>query len=348
MPHARFPRLLAIAALGVAAAVGVAAAEAPVPPSADTQRVLAARSPLTVGDLRLLQSQLERVVASATPASAAVEIGRAAGSAVVVSKEGLVLTAGHVVGRRPGRAAWVTLPDGRRLRGHTLGADHDLDAGMIQLDNPPENLPFAPMHEGQSLQPGEWVVTIGQPGGLTEGRRPPVRFGRVLFVDDDVICTDCTLVGGDSGGPLFNMSGEVVGIHSSIGPSIAHNFHVPIRAFKEDWEKLLAGQVWGGEEDWDEDRPIIGVRGREQGGQCLITQVFEDLPGDKAGVLAGDIVTAVDGKPITTFDELAASIVKKKAGDVIQLSLRRNNENIDAEVRIISAGSLRRGPRGDD
>lgn len=99
------------------------------------------------------------------PATVAVEIRGAAGSGVIVNKEGLVLTAAHVVGRA-GRKGWVELPDGRRLRGKSLGADHDADAGMMQIDDPPADLPFVPVSQGPPLAAGQWVVTIGQPGGI--------------------------------------------------------------------------------------------------------------------------------------------------------------------------------------
>ena len=121
-------------------------------------------------------------------------------------------------------------------------------------------------------------------------RDPPVRLGRVLFRDDELLCTDCKLVGGDSGGPLFNMRGEVVGIHSSIGPMITHNFHVPITAFRRDWQRLLASDLWGGRYDRrNQRRAMLGVSGTTTGGKCVITEVAEDMPAAKAGVRVGDV-----------------------------------------------------------
>lgn len=301
---------------------------------AEAEKALVARSPVTVEDLRLIQAQLQRVVAKVMPATAAVQVGRAIGSAVIVSKDGYVLTAAHVVSR-PGRQAWVTLADGRRLPGQTLGADHDLDAGLIKLDNPPADLAFAPMCEQKLLEPGEWVVTLGQPGGLQPGRDAPVRLGRVLFRDDRIICTDCKLVGGDSGGPLFNMRGEVVGIHSSIGPALTHNFHVPVSAFRDDWKRLVAGELWGGR--YEVGRPVIGVTGREQDGRCLITQAFAGMPADEAGVKQGDAVLAIDGRSIDTFDELARIVAFKSPGDVIRLSIDRGGESMEIEVTLAAA-----------
>jgi serine protease Do len=294
-------------------------------PPAETAAALSAQSP-SAAQLRLIQSQLKRVIKQVLPATVGVEVRGAAGSGVIVNKEGLVLTAGHVVGQAD-RRAWVELPDGRRLRGRTLGANHDIDAGMIQLDDPPLDLPFAPVSEGPDLSNGQWVLTLGQPGGIIEHRSPPVRFGRVLFRGESLLCTDCKLVGGDSGGPLFNMQGEVVGIHSSIGPLVTHNFHVPIAAFRKSWHRLLAGEVWGGQHD-DDKGPQLGVRGRTEGGRCLISQVFPGMPAEKAGVKPGDVIVAVDGRPISTFDELARIVFFKEPGAKLRLKIDRGGETL--------------------
>jgi serine protease Do len=301
----------------------------------DTAKVLAARSPRNAEDLRLIQSQLQRVIQQVLPATVAVEVGRAAGSGVIVSKDGLVLTAAHVIGR-PGRRAWVELPDGRRFRGRTLGSNHEADAGMLRLDAPPKDLPFAEVSKTGKLVAGEWVVTVGQPGGVVENRAPPVRFGRVLFLADEMVCTDCKLVGGDSGGPLFNMQGEVVGIHTSIGPMLNHNFHVPLAAFRENWDRLLAGEMWGGSFDaeLEEGRPLLGVAGRAENGRCLISQVYPDLPADKAGVKPGDVIAAVDGKKIAGFDELAKMVFFKSPGDKIELTIERGGRTLKVTAEL--------------
>jgi serine protease Do len=298
----------------------------------ETEAVLSARAPKDAKDLRLIQSQLQRVIKKAMPATVSVEVRGAAGSGVIVNKEGLVLTAAHVVGR-PGRRAWVELPDGRRLAGRSLGANHDADAGMIKIDAPPSDLPYAPIHEGPELEPGAWVVTIGQPGGIIEDRAPPVRFGRVLFRGDGILCTDCKLVGGDSGGPLFNMEGEVVGIHSSIGPMLTHNFHVPITAYRSNWDRLVKGEVWGGRFD-DENRALLGVRGRAEEGRCLISQVFPGMPADKAGIKKGDVVVSVDGRGVSTFEELSRIVSHKEPGDKLRLKIERSGETLDVTAQL--------------
>jgi serine protease Do len=309
-----------------------------------TARVLAARAPQNADDLRRIQDQLQKVVRRVLPATVAVEIplgsgrrtGYYSGSGVVVSKEGLILTAAHVIGR-PGRKASVEFPDGTRLTGRTLGANHDDDAGMIQLDNPPKNLPFVPWNKAGHITSGEWVVTIGQPGGIIEGRAPPVRFGRVLFHSNELLCTDCKLVGGDSGGPLFNMEGEVIGIHSSIGPMITHNFHVPITVFNDGWDRLLKGEVWGTEYDdeLDSGRPLLGVAGKTEESRCLIAQVYPGMPGEKAGVKAGDVIVEVNGRQIDGFDDLARIVASHKPGDKMKLTIDRTGETLELTAELV-------------
>lgn len=303
----------------------------------DAAEALSARSPRDAKDLRLIQAQLQRVLARILPATVSVEIGRAAGSGVIVSRDGLVLTAAHVIGR-PGRMAWVELPDGRRFRGRTLGANHEVDAGMIRLESPPADLPFAPISEGPPLADGEWVITTGQPGGIVSDRAPPVRLGRVLAVFDEMICTDCKLVGGDSGGPLFNMRGEVVGVHSSIGPLVTHNFHVPATAFRTSWDRLLAGEVWGGRFDdfADENRPYMGVAGRTENGRCVITQVYPGMPAESVGVEIGDVVTAVNGRSIASFEELSNIVAFKLPGQRIRLTVQRGDETMEMSVELVA------------
>ncbi|MEQ8209746.1 MAG: trypsin-like peptidase domain-containing protein [Lacipirellulaceae bacterium] len=311
--------------------------------STETEKTLKSRYPRNVADLRRIEGQLQRVVKHSLPATVALQLGRSAGSGVIVNPEGLILTAGHVIGDSS-RKVNIILPDGRRFTGKSLGANHDIDAGMVQMDNPPSDLPYTPIAKGTKLVPGEWVVTTGQPGGLVEGRAPPVRLGRVLFREEEVVCTDCTLVGGDSGGPLFNMRGELVGIHSSIGPRVTHNFHVATTGFESSWDRLLAGEVWGGQinEEMVADRPVIGVSGRTIDGRCVITRAIAGLPAANAGVKNGDVIVAIDGRPIDSFEELSRTIFFQEPGEKVKLTYERDGVEKTVEVKVITAGELRK------
>ncbi len=312
----------------------------------EVQKILDSRYPRDAAQLRLIQQQVQRVSQHAMPATVGILVGQGAGSGVIVSSEGLVLTAGHVVGKA-NRRAKIFLPDGRRLIGETLGANHHIDAGMIQITDPPDDLPFLPIAT-EMPQLGEWVITTGQPGGTLDDRAPPVRLGRVLAGGDDWICTDCTLVGGDSGGPLVNLRGQVLGVHSSIGPAIVHNFHIPVVEIKKSWQRLLAREVWGSpleEVTSSELRPLMGIAGHTKANQCQVTEVFRGLPAYEAGVRPGDIVLRVDGEDVTTFDEVSARVLKKKPGNKMQLEIERDGETLKFEV--VLAGIKSSAPRGE-
>lgn len=302
----------------------------------DVARVLKSRHPKNVDDLRLLEAHVLQIVEQAIPATVGVEVGRSVGSGVIVSAEGLVLTAGHVIGKA-GREATIVLPDGRRLSGLTLGASFEIDAGMVKITKPPADLPFVPMVDKQRPEVSQWVVATGQPGGTFDDRSPPIRLGRVLAGEEGWICTDCTLVGGDSGGPLFNMRGEVTAIHTSIGPSVVHNFHVPLAMIQEDWQRLLEGEVWGNEEDDSYvGRPLLGISGREQNNHCLVTRVFLNMPAQVAGIQVGDYILSIGENEVHSFADVAQVISTKRPGQTIRLRLERNGNSFEVEV-VLSA-----------
>ena len=261
--------------------------------TASASEDLDASAPESVEDLRRLQEQVRTVVQLARPATVAIEMDDSIGSGVIISPQGLVLTAGHV-SVEPNQEVWVRFPDNTRVRGLSLGVNHPVDSGMVQiLDEAPteEGWPFVEVATGATT-PGQWVVALGQPNGFIRGRAPPVRLGRVLQEDEETISTDATLVGGDSGGPLLNLRGEVVGIHSRIGRKITSNFHVPVSAFRDEWARLEEGRMTGAPDGEDplDYRSLAGLSVRFDGAECVVTQVYEGRAADAAGILPGDVL----------------------------------------------------------
>ncbi len=169
----------------------------------------------------------------------------AAGSGVVVSEDGLILTAGHVIGQ-PGCDLTVIFSDGRRAAAKSLGANYARDSGLAAFVMAGK-WPHVEMGHSDDIQPGAWCMALGHPGGIQQGRTPPLRLGRVLNSGKDArfLVSDATVIFGDSGGPLFDLDGRVIGIHSNIGMNVNQNRHVPIDAFREQWNDLLAGKVFG-------------------------------------------------------------------------------------------------------
>jgi serine protease Do len=214
-------------------------ASEPLPP------VFTRDQPESLEDLKAIETQVQTVLPRIMPAVVGVMMGPAQGSGVIVDKEGHVLTAGHVSGTPDNAKAIIVLPSGKKLTAKTLGKNGGIDSGMIQITEKGE-FPYVELGKSGTLKKGDWVLAIGHPGGFKANRTPVVRVGRVLMANRFLIRTDCTLVGGDSGGPLFDMHGRVIGIHSRIGGSISENVHVPVDSFRQDWARLVKGESFGG------------------------------------------------------------------------------------------------------
>jgi len=168
-----------------------------------------------------------------------------------------------------------------------------------------------------------------------------VRVGRILTKDSKALVTDCTLVGGDSGGPLFDMSGKVIGIHSRIGLNVAQNYHVPVDTYRETWDKLAKGDVWGGGFDFGvfgRPKPVskayFGIVVEGDAETCKLSEVTKGSPADKAGLKVEDEITKFDGKKVTKFEDLAAVIKDKKPGDEIEVVVTRGTETLTMKVTL--------------
>ena len=203
-------------------------------------------SPATVEELRAIEKHVQKVLDKVMPAVVGLRVGPGQGSGVIVKEDGFILTAGHVSGT-PNQNAQVVMPNGKVHKGKSLGKNGGIDSGMMKILDEGK-YPHLEMGKSSDLKVGQWVVAIGHPGGFRPNRTPVVRVGRILVVNQFLIRTDCTLVGGDSGGPLFDMQGRVIGIHSRIGGlAITENIHVPIDTFVQTWDKLAKGEAWGGQ-----------------------------------------------------------------------------------------------------
>jgi len=291
-------------------------------------------APENIEDLKAIQQQVKKVLEKVIPCTVGVRIGGAQGSGVIVSKDGYVLTAGHVSGP-PNRDVVLVLHDGKTVKGKTLGLNRGIDSGMIKISEERE-WPFIDMGKSAELKPGQWVVSCGHPGGYKSGRPPVVRLGRVLNNGKTSITSDCTLVGGDSGGPLFDMQGRVVGIHSRIGMTITSNVHVPVDTYRDTWEQLVKGEELGVP---NPNAPYLGVTGDPDAKNCTLSDVREGSPAEKAGLKANDIITMFDGQKIEKFDDLGPLIRKKKAGDEVTVDVLRGEEKLTLKVTLGKRGN---------
>jgi serine protease Do len=296
---------------------------------ATTVSVFDKEAPESLEDLKAIQDRVQELIGKVTPCTVGVQIGGAQGSGVIVSEEGLVLTAGHVCGS-PGRKATLIMPDGSRVSAESLGRNIGMDSGMMKITEEGKKWPFVELGASKDLKAGAWCLATGHPGGYQEGRAPVVRLGRVLGRGDSAVRTDCTLVGGDSGGPLFDMDGKLIGIHSRISSSLTANFHVPIDTYHETWDRLVKAEEWGG----PNRGPVIGIRGEDVEKGCRITEIFPGLPAEKAGIKEGDIVTKFDGQEIKTLEALVKAVQKKKIGDEVEIEFLRGDELKKEKVKM--------------
>ena len=300
----------------------------------------------SLNELRERQKKIQAVVSGKIDCVVVVSDGIGFGSGVLVSEDGLVLTAGHVMASS--RAEYtVILSSGKELKAKPLGRNLNLDAGMIQLVDPGP-YPYVELGNPDSVDLGDWCVCLGHPGGFKLGRAAPVRAGRVLELNANDLVTDCVLIGGDSGGPLFDLQGKLIGIHSSIGNSIAVNRHVNMRTYQDDWERLKKGERWGvlpslNSPSPERKRPeptrraALGLTVEPSDSQARVIRIKGGSPAEKAGIQIGDLITRIDQLEITASADLVDYIRKQKPGTSIRLELSRSGNTFAQEVVLTDA-----------
>ncbi|MBM3832014.1 MAG: PDZ domain-containing protein [Verrucomicrobia bacterium] len=283
--------------------------------------------PTTVDDLQSFEKYMKRLAAKVSPSVVAVQVGGATGSGVVVSEDGLVLTAAHV-SSAPNRNVTFIFPDGKKVTGKTLGTNHGIDAGVMKItDQGP--WPHVEIGDLDQARLGDWVLALGHPGGFDPDRSTVVRLGRIIRLGSSFLQTDCTIISGDSGGPLFDMHGQVIGIHSRISDSTAANFHVPIRTYYDTWERLVQGENWD-----DSGRPWLGVWGLDHAEGFRVELVNQRGPAEKAGLQIGDTILKFNGRSIGNFESFKKAVGKTKVADRVKVVFKRDGMEMSAEIKV--------------
>ena len=319
-------RFRLIALLGTVLSAGIALADSvtrtiPAPPA-----VVAKPQPESLDDLRAFQAQVREVTDKVIPTTVCLQVGGASGSGVIVSEDGLILTAGHVSGE-PGRKIKIILHDGRRVDGITLGRWGAIDSGMAQITTEGK-WPYAEIGVSKDLKASQWCIATGHPGGYKKDRPPVVRVGRIGFNSENLVQSDCTLVGGDSGGPLFDMTGKVIGIHSRIGNPISANIHVPSDTYRDTWDQLVKSEKIGENPVW------LGVRADIDAKNCKLGEITKDSPADKAGLKPGDIVVRFGGKEVESYEGMRKMLQRQKPGDEVVLEVKRGDETKELRLTL--------------
>jgi serine protease Do len=258
---------------------------------------------------------------------------RGEGSGFIISPDGYILTNAHVVAN----ASEVTVKttDRREYTAKVVGADERTDVAVLKIDA--ENLPTVRIGDPSKLRPGEWVIAIGSPFGfensVTAGivsatsRSMPSGGNLAPFIQTDVAVNP-----GNSGGPLFNMQGEVVGINSQIysrtGGYMGLSFAIPIDVAYNVKEQLVStGKVTRsriGVQIQEVDAQLADSFGLDRPRGALVGLVEKNSPGEKAGIKAGDVILKVDGVDVETSAQLPSMIAAKQPGSEVKLEVWRN------------------------
>ena len=265
---------------------------------------------------------------------------KGAGSGVIIAGDGYVLTNHHVIDRA--ERITVKLSDGRTLRARLVGTDPLIDIALIKVDTTGA-LPFAPLGDSDSLRVGEWVCAIGNPLAYEHTVTVGVvsYIGRKLFDNslDNYIQTDAAINFGNSGGPLINGRGEVIGINAAISSRASNiGFAVPVNQAAAILPQLKErGRVSRGfigvylrDVDPDLQRSLRLSTGRG----ALVQDVTAGSPGDRAGLRVYDLIVAVDGAAVGSNDELIRTVAARVPGTTVRLNVLRDGRPVLATVKL--------------
>lgn len=264
------------------------------------------------------------------------------GSGVLISEDGYLMTNAHVVG--DAKTVRVKLTDRREFNGKVIGRDKASDIAVLKIDA--KGLPFATLAKPRELQVGEWVVAIGSPYGFENSVTAGIvsAKGRALPGDGYVpfIQTDVAVNPGNSGGPLFNMSGEVVGINSQIysrsGGYQGLSFAIPVDVAQRVAEQLKAnGKVtrgWLGVTIQEVNADLSKSFKLDKPHGALVSGVSDDGPASVAGLKSGDIIVAFDGTAIDASSDLPQLVSTVAPGKSAKLDVIRDGKPISLSVKL--------------
>lgn len=270
---------------------------------------------------------------------------RGTGSGFIISADGLILTNHHVVDGAD--EIKVRLTDNREFTGKVLGSDAKTDIAVVKIDA--KDLPYLTMGNSDELKVGEWVAAIGSPFGLDNTVTSGIVSAKSRKLPSDqyvpFIQTDVAVNPGNSGGPLFNMKGEVVGINSQIfstsGGFMGLSFAIPSNLAMQIKDQLVKnGKVTRGRigvviqsvtQDLAESFGMKTPKG------AIVSQVEKEGPAAKAGLQEGDIITAVNGRAIDDSVDMPVIIGSMAPGSIAKLSIIRNNKDMTLDVKVEEA-----------
>ncbi|MCI0706659.1 MAG: S1C family serine protease [Ignavibacteriae bacterium] len=275
------------------------------------------------------------------------------GSGFIISPDGYIVTNDHVAGNAT--EITVTFTNGQKLKAEIVGTDQLTDICLLKVDA--KNLPSVSLGNSDDVLIGEWAIALGNPFGLFEINDKPtvtvgvisslgMNLGRVESrVYKDMIETDAAINGGNSGGPLVNSAGEVIGMNTLIysgGRSdtyIGYGFAIPINKVKKVVAELRAkGKVtrdfWTGFEAQPVDGRVARYFGLSRVEGIIVSDVVSDSPAEKSGIKVGDIILEANETKVNSEQDLIGVLVDARAGDMLKMKVYRDKKTIDVTLKL--------------
>ena len=271
------------------------------------------------------------------------------GSGFIISPDGYVVTNNHLIQSRDGNGTvdevTVILTDRKEYPAKIIGRDPLSDLALLKIEG--KNLPFVKWGDSDNARVGQWVVAIGNPYGLggtvTAGIISALHrgiTGRGAY--DRYIQTDASINMGNSGGPMFDMAGNVIGINSALisptGASVGIGLAIPAEAAKPVIDSLMRGRApergYLGVELQPVDEDLAPAFGLPKDTGEIVARVVAGTPGDKAGLVQGDVIVAIDGKPVTPRDTVSYQIANTPVGETVPITILRGDKRMALKVKV--------------
>ena len=266
------------------------------------------------------------------------------GSGFIVSSDGYIVTNNHVVADADVIRVTLDQSNGKSeaLPAKLIGADEETDLALLKIE-PKKSLPFLSFGNSDELKVGEWLLAIGNPFGLDHTVTAGILSAKNRNIHagpfDNFLQTDASINPGNSGGPLLNMAGQVIGINTAIiasGQGIG--FAIPSNMASKIIDQIKSGKKisrgWIGVAIQDVEENTAKALGLKEAKGALVGNVMEGEPADKAGMKAGDIILAVDGKDIEDSSALLRSIAAITPGSKAKITVWRDGKTLDVNVTL--------------
>ena len=264
----------------------------------------------------------------------------ALGSGFVISEDGLIVTNDHVISGADEINAIFS--DGRTLRAELIGTDEATDIAVLKVEQDAP-FPFVDWADSEQAQVGDWVMAIGNPFGfggsvsvgIVSARNRDINAGNY----DNYIQTDAAINSGNSGGPLFNLNGEVLGVNTAIitptGGSVGLGFSIPSNLVEQISQQLIefgkARRGWFGVNIQNADRDLAQAYGLEEGTGVILTRIEADGPASKADFEIGDLILSFDERPVKNERALSRIVADTEIGKSVEVEVVR-----DGRTRIVT------------